>query len=52
MAMAGGLAFGAFLLEPTLNALRGLDPGAAMQQLFLQPPQDAGFGHRWLWGSY
>ena len=40
MAMAGGLAFGAFLLEPTLNALRGLDPGAAMQQLFLQPPQD------------
>ena len=40
IAMAGGLGFGAFLLEPTLNALRGFDPGAAMQQLLLQPPQD------------
>lgn len=40
LAMAGGLGFGAFLLEPTLNAIRGLDPGAAMQQLLLQPPQD------------
>ncbi len=40
IAMAGGLGFGAFLLEPTLNAIRGLDPGAAMQQLLLQPPQD------------
>ncbi|WP_341879978.1 LCP family protein [Synechococcus sp. UW140] len=40
IAMAGGLGFGAFLLEPSLNALRGLDPGAAIQQLLLQPPQD------------
>lgn len=40
IAMAGGLGFGAFLLEPTLNALRGFDPGAAMHQLLLQPPQD------------
>jgi LCP family protein required for cell wall assembly len=40
LAMAGGLGFGAFLLEPTLNALRGLDPGAAMQLLLWQPPQD------------
>jgi polyisoprenyl-teichoic acid--peptidoglycan teichoic acid transferase len=40
IAMAGGLGFGAFLLEPSLNALRGLDPGAAIQQLVLQPPQD------------
>ena len=40
LAMAGGLGFGAFLLEPTLNAIRGMDPGAAMQQLLLQPPQD------------
>jgi LCP family protein required for cell wall assembly len=40
IAMAGGLGFGAFLLEPSLNALRGLKPGAAFQQLLLQPPQD------------
>jgi LCP family protein required for cell wall assembly len=40
LAMAGGLGFGAFLLEPTFDALRGLNLGAAMQQLLLQTPQD------------
>ena len=40
LALAGGLSFGAFLLEPTLNALRHLDPKAPLQQLINPIPQE------------
>jgi polyisoprenyl-teichoic acid--peptidoglycan teichoic acid transferase len=40
LALGGGLSFGAFLLEPTLNALRHLDPKAPLQQLINPVPQE------------
>ncbi|MFZ4803771.1 MAG: LCP family protein [Synechococcus lacustris] len=40
LALVGGVSFGAFLLEPTVNALRHLDPRVPLQQLVNPIPQE------------